>query len=87
MKNVLAVSLALLATSAQAGFRWFQPCPTISSLSYDATMNTPANHRLLYLDSNADWAITLVRTFYSAFPTLKCFDLASLVGQPFGFDQ
>lgn len=50
-------------------------------------MNSPSNHRLLYLDTKADWAINLVKTFYSAFPSLKCFDLASLAGQPFGFDS
>jgi hypothetical protein len=87
MKSILAVSIALLATSAQAGLRWFSKCPTVSSVSWDATMGVPSNHKLLYLDTTADWAIKTVKSFYSAFPNLQCFNLAALAGQPFGFDE
>lgn len=51
MKTALAVSLALLATTAQAGLRWFQPCPTVASVPYDAAMGQAANHKLLYIDA------------------------------------
>lgn len=87
MKSILAVSLALLATSAQCGLRWFSKCPTFTSVNWDASMQTPANHKILYLDSTVDWAVNTVKSMYSAFPSLKCFDLATLAGSNFGFDQ
>jgi hypothetical protein len=87
MKSILAVSIALLATSAQAGLRWFSKCPTVSSIAYDNAMGSAANHKLLYLDSTADSAMKTVRSMITAIPNLQCFDLASITGQPFGFDS
>ena len=81
MRSTIIVLSALLASSVSAGFG-FGGCPTVSSVSFDNSMTTSRQHKVVYVDSYVFKGLNMLGGFISGIPSLDCFDLGA-----FGFDS
>lgn len=79
--SILAVSAALLAATANAGFG-FGGCPAVTSIAYDANMQSSHGHQLLYADAQVLKYLGIIRNVASFIPDFRCFDLGA-----FGYDN
>ena len=74
--TIALVGTLLMASSVSAGFG-MGGCPAVSSIAFNANMQTSRNHKLLYLDSSAYGYFNMAQKRVSSIPDIKCFDLGA----------
>lgn len=74
--TLLTATAALLATTANAGIG-FGACPTVTTIPYDAAMETSHGHQILYLDTHVFKILKFASIFISQVKNLQCWDFGS----------